>query len=578
MAAPRALVGQFLQQHLPMVALASLCALLLGLVSTIVVSLLGPCFQLLLNPSETTSIATTELFGPHWRFIAPQLTVPSLSRETLLFHLPLLLLSLASLKALFSISQNVIWERLGEQLGRGLRLRLTRSFIMLDPNSRANKHEGELASLLATDIKLLRDYLVHFYGGLPRELTQIFFMGASLLLLSPKLSALFVFGLAPAGVIIGRLGKKLRRRATSALDHYAELSEWLQGRLLGIETIKHYHSETLETRKFSQLTNTLYGKFLKAARLKARTSPYLEAIALCSLVLVLIVALAEINSGRLSSSNTISYFAALAMLCQSVATVGRYVNANREGAAAAERLSQALEFFAGEQLEALSLQAEEFADPEILMVCQQVSAGYKDKPEVISGFFKEFKRGKFYALIGPSGVGKSTLGRLVLGLQKPSSGSIAYQRTMLARYPLALGYVPQKIQLLHGSIAENLAYPFAPPADLARLWRSLAGVGLEEFVRGLPQGIHTRVGSLGQGLSGGQEQRLYLARLGCHPFALAVIDEGTSALDGLSEERVCNFLDELRSEGMTLIFITHRSSLVQLADEVITLGYSASAT
>lgn len=566
----------FLRAHALAVIIASICALGLGLVSTAVVSLVGPCFQLLLTSAETSSFYLRELFGgSSSSLVAWALPDRAFTREQLFSALPLALLALATLKAVLYISQNIIWERLGELLGLKLRFALVESFIELNPNTRANAqaahHEAELASLVATDVKMLRDYLVHFYGGLPRECMQIVFMGCTLVLLSPHLSAIFVLGLAPAVVVVGKLGKKLRRRSAAALSNYSELTEWLQGRLLGLETIKHYRTEGIEIAKFQEFTSTLFGKFLRAARIRARTSPFLEAIALTSLVVVLVYALREIAEGSLTSATAISFFAALALMCQSIATVGRYINSNREGAAAKNRINQALEFFRSQRQASINFAGKRFVEDDITVACEAISAGYPGKEPLFTDFSYCFKRGKLYAIVGPSGAGKSTLCRIILGLQQPNHGQIVVAEELVGTYPVPIGYVPQKIQLLDGTIAENISYPHPPPQNEEALWEALAEVGLAEFTRSLPAGIHTRVGARGYGLSGGQEQRLYLARLGFQGFPLAVIDEGTSALDMLSEEQVCSYLQKLKAKGMTILFITHRSTLTRLADEILSL-------
>ena len=112
----------------------------------------------------------------------------------------------------------------------------------------------------------------------------------------------------------------------------------MQQRLLGVETIKHYRTEAIEVRKMHELTDNLYQRFLKAARVKARTSPLIEALSVASMVVVLVIALRDISTGTLTGSVLLSFFATLGLLSQAAGRLGRYLNSNREGAAAADRL------------------------------------------------------------------------------------------------------------------------------------------------------------------------------------------------------------------------------------------------
>jgi ABC-type multidrug transport system fused ATPase/permease subunit len=184
-------------------------------------------------------------------------------------------------------------------------------------------------------------------------------------------------------------------------------------------------------------------------------------------------------------------------------------------------------------------------------------------------------QGQHVAFIGPSGAGKTTLVDLILGLIEPTHGSVGIggrpPAETLDNRPGAISYVPQNPGIVSGSIAENVALGIeASLIDEAGVLEALTAANLHEFVAGLPQGIHTSVGSQADALSGGQIQRLGLARAFYEKPRLIVLDEATSALDAGAEALITKSLTNL-GQDVTVIIIAHRLSTVQHSDVVFLL-------
>lgn len=187
----------------------------------------------------------------------------------------------------------------------------------------------------------------------------------------------------------------------------------------------------------------------------------------------------------------------------------------------------------------------------------------------------EIVPGSFVAFVGPSGAGKSTLADLILGINAPDSGNIIISgfepKELRERYPGVAAYVPQNPGMVAGTIADNIALgEVRGAADEERVWQSLDKAELEEFVRALPNGIHSNLGAQSDGLSGGQKQRLGLARALYTNPRLLVLDEATSALDAGTEANIATTIRNL-GESTTVIVIAHRLSTIQHADKVFVL-------
>lgn len=194
----------------------------------------------------------------------------------------------------------------------------------------------------------------------------------------------------------------------------------------------------------------------------------------------------------------------------------------------------------------------------------------------ISNITLAIPQGALVAIIGPSGAGKTTLIDVLLGILNPDVGSISISGLppvlAFAKWPGAVSYVPQDVVIATGTIRENISLGF-PPADVndELIKRALRVSHLEEFVTGLPQGIDTQVGERGAKISGGQRQRLGIARAMFTQPRLLILDEATSALDGGIEESVAEAILALRG-SVTVVLIAHRLSTVKNADIIIYMG------
>jgi len=185
------------------------------------------------------------------------------------------------------------------------------------------------------------------------------------------------------------------------------------------------------------------------------------------------------------------------------------------------------------------------------------------------------KPGETLAIVGPSGAGKSTLVDLILGIYPPSHGTISIgglePAESIVRWPGSLGYVPQEVVLMSGSIATNVSAGFAFSDQTEQLvTEALKIAQLEQFIDNLPDGADTKVGERGKNLSGGQRQRVGIARAMFTKPGLLVLDEATSSLDGQTELEISEAIQGLKGK-VTLILVAHRLSTVKNADRIVYL-------
>jgi ATP-binding cassette subfamily C protein len=186
-----------------------------------------------------------------------------------------------------------------------------------------------------------------------------------------------------------------------------------------------------------------------------------------------------------------------------------------------------------------------------------------------------FPSGLLTAIVGPSGMGKTTIADLLIGLIRPQQGEVLIDDLPLAKVDLKkwrkmIGYVPQETFLLHDSVLINVTLG-DPELSVADAERALRAAEAWEFVVEMPEGIYSTVGERGSMLSGGQRQRIAIARALVHKPKLLILDEPTSALDPESEAAICETLGQLRGRGITILAISHQPTIMDVADRAYQL-------
>ncbi len=189
----------------------------------------------------------------------------------------------------------------------------------------------------------------------------------------------------------------------------------------------------------------------------------------------------------------------------------------------------------------------------------------------------EIRKGERVGIIGETGSGKSTILKLLLGFYTCEQGGVKIDKQELTERNAAdwrkkIGYVQQDIFLIDGSIKENVAFGFEEEEiEHTRLMNAIENAGLENFVDHLPQGIETPVGELGTRVSGGQKQRLGIARALYRGADLFVFDEATSSLDPQTEQEILKAVDQLDEKNKTILIVAHRISTLQNCDRILEL-------
>jgi len=368
--------------------------------------------------------------------------------------------------------------------------------------------------------------------------------------------------------ILSHLVKKARRAGLRQTELMKSLLTHLTDTLLSIKPLKamarESRADALLQRKTKRLNKALKKEVLTNETLKATQEPLLIVIAAIGLYAALIywrMTLAKVMVLTFLLVRVVKQLNKVQEQYQQMVTVESAYWSLQDTIQEAEG---ARETNLGSKVPSL----------EHVIRLDRVSFAY-DEEWVLRDASLSFPAGLFTAIVGPSGVGKTTIVDLVMGLIRPQKGEIFVDNLPLAEVDLRswrkmIGYVPQETLLLHDTILINVTLG-APDLTEADAEEALRAAGAWEFVRVMPKGMHSTVGERGSMLSGGQRQRIAIARALAHKPKLLILDEPTSALDPDTEAAICETLGQLRDGRITTLAISHQPTILGVADRAYEL-------
>lgn len=447
-----------------------------------------------------------------------------------------------------------------------------------------NKHSGDFMSKLVYDMERAGD----IYGSRLRRLldgiltTMIYMIPMLWLNWRLTLCLFFVSGLSfvvnsvfikPMKTVGGRLSSK-----TSVL------MEKITNILAGMETTKIFPTGRQLLDEYDAANEECY-------RLQKKTNVMSSALDSLNSLFDLLSGLAFLGVGVFFISKNMVTLGELTAIYSIygafrfvVLEIGKYIPQLMNCVANAERIYEFLQLeeeperYAGNDDDEKARSQSAVSVDCALAVCG-VTFGYEDEKRVLDQFSMRIAKGEFVAVTGKSGCGKSTLAKLILGFYRPEEGGFFIEGTSYGAMSLRelrdkIGYVPQEPYLFEASIAENIAYGMSgmAPEDvpMEKIIEAAKAANAHEFIMKLPKGYDTVPGERGNTLSGGEKQRIAIARAVLKNAPLLLLDEATSALDNESERLVNEAIERL-CENRTTIMIAHRETTIARADRVVAM-------
>ena len=466
--------------------------------------------------------------------------------------------------------KTVLFEDLARKVGIDLLDKLHRRLLSHEIAFFDRESAGELNTRLTRDIWDLIGLIGGWVpGGLRAALGGFFGLGL-MFYISPLLTLLVVGVGPPVGWLTGFLGRRIQRRQAAAGQANAWAASASLESLTGIRTVRAFDQEEAESRRFLSALRD----FDAASALRAKASATLESLSTflteAAVVLALAVGGTMIMEKSLTPGELVSFmlYSGLVVQCfkQLSSLGGEVMRADGATERVFELMARECEMpKGGGRVPASASGRVQF---------ENVSFRYPSRPgvEVLRDLDLVIEPGEFLAIVGPSGMGKSTLGQLMVRFYDPDGGRVLFDGVDLReldeqwlRRQVIL--VPQDSSLFSRSIEENLRFGAEDASD-AEVEQALRTTGAMEFVERQPLGLDTEVGERGASFSGGQRQRIAIARALLRRPKVLILDEATSALDAPGEAFVKESLRKL-PQRMAVVMIAHRLSTIVDADRVV---------
>jgi subfamily B ATP-binding cassette protein MsbA len=491
-------------------------------------------------------------------------------RLEMLYILPPLVILLYLLKGVFFYTHEYMMNYVGGMIITQLRDALYRQYMALPQLFFDRTSTGMLISRVTYDVNILQSAVSTVVTNLLKDIFTIIGLTGVIFYREWRLAliAMVVFPVAVWPII--KFGRRLRRISRHTQVSMSHLNSHLQETLVGSRIVKAFCREEYEIGRFHQENMEFFRLRLKNVSTRALSPPVMELLGGCGIAAIMFYGGYQVIQGTSTPGTFFSFLAALLMLYQPIKSLSNINNSVQEGIAAAQRVYEILDM-PTESPEASPAHALPPIQREISF--RQVDFAYEDRL-VLQDINLTVRKGEVVALVGPSGAGKTTLVNLLPRFYEVTRGAIFIDDQDIRQVTLAslrgqIGVVTQQTFLFNDTVRQNIAYG-RPAASEAEIIQAAQAAYAWDFIQNLPQGLDTVIGERGVMLSGGECQRLAIARALLKDPPILILDEATSALDSEAEQEVQKALDNL-IQGRTTLIIAHRLSTIRHADRIVVL-------
>ncbi len=489
----------------------------------------------------------------------------------MLTWIPLSIILLYLLKGACNYAQTIIMSYIGQRIIADLRNSL---YWQIQRQSLAffTKHPtGLLMSRITNDVAYVQGAVSEAVTSLLRDSSTLIFLIFVVFYRDWQLAIIGMLVFPVTIFPIAKFGRKMRTVATSTQVTMGTLTSMLQETIAGTRIVKAFGREDYENQRFARNNERLLELTLKSVRVNAVSSPFMEFLGGIGIAAIIFYGGSQVINGKSTPGTFFSFLTALIMLYEPIKRLTNVNNTIQQGIAGAERVFSLIDAVPeiGNKPEATIL-------PKISRAVElrNVTFCYEEAP-VLNNVNLTIKAGEVIAFVGMSGGGKTTLVNLIPRFYDVTAGQILIDGHDVRDVTLEslrgqIAIVTQQTILFNDTVRNNIAYGDLerPEADI---WRAARAANAHDFILGLPQGYDTVIGEQGTKLSGGEKQRVSIARALLKDAPILILDEATSSLDTEAEMEVQVALDNLM-QGRTTLVIAHRLSTVRNADRIVVIA------
>lgn len=482
------------------------------------------------------------------------------------------IVTLYSVKYFFTRGQMLFLNMAAHRVTANLRLQLFRKLQSLPIAYFNTARTGAIQSVITNDVAVIQTGvpLVKDVMSAPVRLMGGVFL---LLYLNWRLALISVAILPIIAFAIVRTSKRVRQSQKEVQENLSDMTATMQESLNAVRIVRAFSAEERQSSRFANDIEATYHSNMKVVNRMASLKPLIEVIGACAIAVIMYLGARFVAAGNMTAGDLFSFVYLLDVIKNGATGIGNISSVYSQVAAATDHIYK--EVFDVETDVPDDEDAQTIESPSGRIVFDNVSFSYPDGTPALHNVSFVIEPGETVALVGRSGAGKSTIADLLLRFYDPTEGSITFDGVDLRRLDSKwlrkqVGVVPQQTLLFSGSLLDNIRFG-KPEATSDEVRAAAYASHADEFISEMPDGYHTFVGEKGVRLSGGEMQRIAIARALIIDPRIMLLDEATSALDSISEKHVQTALEDVTKDRATLL-IAHRLSTAANADRIIVLS------
>ena len=490
--------------------------------------------------------------------------------QTLIILIPLAIIVAFAAKGISLYLAKLLMINVSEEVKKILQIDMLKSFIKADTEVIESNHSGKYISNLNFDVNQITKMLADAFLSIFKDGLTLIGLLCVMFFQNWKLSLIAIIMIPLASITSKIIGKRMSKITTQAQEKSGDLNRYLIDLFKNHKIIKIFQRENFENIRSEKFVNDLKEKSAKIAAVYIRSTPVMEILTGIMIAILIFYSGKLIISGELAINNFFSFLAAMMLAYQPVKTLTKVNVAIEQGLAAANRILPIIdlsnEINLNEDKDKLNIS-------EGNIIFKDVNFTYKSNPEnkVLQNINAIFAGGKMTALVGHSGSGKSTLLNMIPRIYAPTDGIINVDDQDISKFSLAslrsqISIVDQNTTLFDDTVLNNIKYA-RPEATNEEIYQAAEQSMCTEFINNLESGYETMIGENGVKLSGGEKQRLSIARAFLKKSKIILLDEATSSLDSETEDKIQKALSQLTLNKTTIV-IAHRLSTILNSDRI----------
>ena len=490
-------------------------------------------------------------------------------RYSTLILICIFLVIMVFLKNMFTFLSTFFLSDLVQSSVKKLREKMYQKILVLPMSFFSDERKGNLLSTFSADLKETELAIKATTNAIFKDPFYVIGYFATLFIISFKLTFFIVLFLPIAGLIISKISNGLKKRSKKGQENLGDILSLTEETLFGLRIIKSFNAQAFMNNKFDRKSNSLYSLMLGINRRIYLASPISEFLGVLATSGVLLYGGNLVLNEFIQPDVFIGYLILFSQLISPFKSISKAVYDSSQGIAALERI------------EKITLQNQLIknspATPQPINFNKEISfnnVSFKyNQEQVLENISFKIKKGETVAIVGHSGAGKSTIADLLIRFYDVVEGSINIDNINVKKINLSqlrnlMGVVTQDSILFNDTVINNIA--FGVDIENSQVLESAKMANADEFIQNLDKKYETFIGDAGNKLSGGEKQRLSIARAIYKNPEILILDEATSSLDTKSEKAVQEALNRLMKNRTSLV-IAHRLSTIQNADKIIVL-------